>query len=157
MTTSRRDFPQLSEKRETYAYQFVDNLPDELEDGVLYISIRYTTAAHNCFCGCGHEVVTPLHPTKWKLSFDGIVVSLKPSIGSWSLNCKSHYWLEDGRICWADTFNEEEIREVQRRDQRAQQNYYAKLPSSAKNESIDVAPPTLPSHWRKIRNWFGMK
>ena len=48
--------------------EFMDVIPDRLEPGRLYISIPYTTALHLCCCGCGNEVVTPLHPVHWTLS-----------------------------------------------------------------------------------------
>ncbi|PZV33546.1 DUF6527 family protein [Mesorhizobium kowhaii] len=45
--------------------RFVDYIPDDVEAGVLYVSQRFSTAAHLCCCGCGREVVTPLNPAKW--------------------------------------------------------------------------------------------
>ena len=65
-------------------HQFVTNMPDRLDPGVLYISIEYATAAHLCCCGCGVEVVTPLTPTDWKMTFDGETISLWPSVGNWN-------------------------------------------------------------------------
>ena len=43
-------------------HEFVDFVPKRLDDGVLYVSIRFGTAVHRCACGCGEEVVTPLGP-----------------------------------------------------------------------------------------------
>ena len=43
-------------------HEFVEFIPDKLEDGIVYVSIRYATVAHKCCCGCGTEVVTPLAP-----------------------------------------------------------------------------------------------
>ena len=43
------------------------------------------TSAHSCCCGCGEEVVAPLTPTDWKMTFDGETTSLRPSIGNWTL------------------------------------------------------------------------
>ncbi|MFC1414146.1 DUF6527 family protein [Streptacidiphilus sp. N1-12] len=88
---------------------FIDNFPDQLEPGTLYISIPYTTAAHLCCCGCGHEVVTPLSPTDWQLTFDGQSVSLHPSIGNWSLACQSHYWIRTNTVHWAPRWSPERI------------------------------------------------
>ena len=65
-------------KRSTYKHRFVDSFPDKLEDGVLYVCVQYATSAHNCICGCGREVVTPIHSTKWQMTFDGANVSLYP-------------------------------------------------------------------------------
>ena len=36
-----------------FKLKFLDNIPDELEEGVLYISMKYHTTAHLCACGCG--------------------------------------------------------------------------------------------------------
>jgi hypothetical protein len=53
-------------------------------------------------CGSGREVVTPLGPTDWKITIDRDAVSVYPSIGNWSLECRSHYWIERSRIRWAE-------------------------------------------------------
>jgi hypothetical protein len=34
-------------------HEFVEFIPKERQEGVLYVSIPYATAVHNCFCGCG--------------------------------------------------------------------------------------------------------
>ncbi|MBK7970270.1 MAG: hypothetical protein IPK08_15745 [Bacteroidetes bacterium] len=70
----------------TIQHKFVEFIPDVIEGGVLYISIEYCTAIHKCACGCGNEVVTPLSPTDWEITFNGKTVSLDPSIGNWVLN-----------------------------------------------------------------------
>ncbi len=63
-------------------HRFVERIPRAPEPGVLYISVEYATAAHSCACGCGEEVMTPLTPTDWKMTFDGETVSLSPSVGN---------------------------------------------------------------------------
>ena len=73
--------------------ELVDFIPRQLNERTLCISIEFATATHKCFCGCGAEVVTPISPVGWQLIFDGETVSLSPSVGSWSLKCKSHYWI----------------------------------------------------------------
>ena len=50
-------------KVERLGHEFVEGIPERLEEGVLYVSILYATAMHLCACGCGREVVTPLTPT----------------------------------------------------------------------------------------------
>ncbi len=70
-------------KRETaLTHEFVEYIPEHLKDGTVYVSIPFATAAHKCCCGCGKEVVTPLTPTDWQLTFDGETISLEPSIGN---------------------------------------------------------------------------
>ncbi|MCA0447324.1 MAG: hypothetical protein LCH54_13955 [Bacteroidetes bacterium] len=85
----------------TIQHKFVEFIPDFLEEGVLYVSIEYCTAIHRCVCGCGNEVVTPLSPTDWKITFNGKTISLSPSIGNWNFDCKSHYWIVNNRIRYA--------------------------------------------------------
>ena len=43
---------------------FIEHFPDQLERGVLYVSMKYAICAHTCACGCGQKVITPLSPTK---------------------------------------------------------------------------------------------
>ena len=82
---------------------FIEHFPDQLEPGVLYVSMKYAICAHSCACGCGHKVITPLSPTKWKLIYDGETVTLYPSIGNYGIPCQSHYFLTKGRVEWVDS------------------------------------------------------
>lgn len=143
--------------RSTYRHSFVETLPDRLDEGVLYVCMQYATSAHNCFCGCGREVVTPIHPTKWQLSFDGIDVSLTPSIGSWALPCKSHYWLQNGRVAWAETWADDDIEAAQSRDVAAQDSYFAERRGASQDEQPQGAkaePTKQPSMWREMAKWL---
>ena len=97
--------------------EFVRSFPSELEPGRLYVSPQFSTAAHLCACGCRREVVTPLSPVQWVLTFDG-AVSMKPSIGNWALPCQSHYVIERGRIRWVGAFSGDEIRRNREADHR---------------------------------------
>jgi uncharacterized protein DUF6527 len=81
--------------------KFVRLIPEKLEERVLYISIAYSTAVHSCPCGCGTRVVTPIHPTEWSLTWNGEGATLHPSVGNWSSNCRSHYWIRENQIVWA--------------------------------------------------------
>lgn len=90
-------------------HKFVEYIPDELESGTLFISMKYGTALHLCCCGCKQEVVTPFSPNDWSLTFNGETVSLTPSIGNWEFNCRSHYWIKKGQIIWAEKWNEKQI------------------------------------------------
>lgn len=72
-------------------HRFIRSIPRELDVGVIYISMEYSTAVHCCCCGCGEQVVTPFSPTDWKMIYDGESVSLTPSIGNWHSACRSHY------------------------------------------------------------------
>lgn len=100
-------------------HEFVENIPEVLEQGVLYVSIPYRTMLHRCACGCGEEVVTPIGPAAWKMTYDGGGVSIAPSIGNWSLPCRSHYWIERNRVLWAPSYS---IRKVARVRRKARKN-----------------------------------
>jgi hypothetical protein len=69
---------------------FVKYIPEELEEGYLYISMEYATASHLCACGCGETVVTPIFPKLWQLYYNGKEISLTPSIGNYEFPCQSH-------------------------------------------------------------------
>jgi hypothetical protein len=101
------------------AYEFVEYIPEELEERTLYISVAYVTAVHKCCCGCGREVVTPLSPTGWQLIFDGKSVSLYPSIGSWSLPCQSHYFITKSRAVWVPRWTQKQIAEGRTQEAKA--------------------------------------
>ena len=90
-------------------HKFVEFIPQNIEDNVLYISIKYCTVIHKCVCGCGNEVVTPLSPTDWRLTFNGKSITLYPSIGNWNFNCKSHYWIKNSQVEFAESWSKEEI------------------------------------------------
>lgn len=107
-------------------HRFVELVPDVLEDGVLYISIEYCSAIHKCVCGCGNEVVTPISPTGWQLTFDGKTVSLYPSIGNWSFDCKSHYWIRRNRVIKARKWNDKEIDHARELDMKKKKKWFKK-------------------------------
>jgi Family of unknown function (DUF6527) len=106
------------------SHQVVEFIPEQLEEGVLYISERYGTAAHKCCCGCGEEVVTPLTPTDWSLRIDGATVTLHPSVGNWSYACQSHYWIRKGKVVWAGQMSRQQIELGRTRDRTNKQVYF---------------------------------
>ncbi|GAA4168042.1 DUF6527 family protein [Gryllotalpicola koreensis] len=104
--------------------QFVELIPAQLAEGVLYISTQYKTAVHLCPCGCGNRSVTPISPAQWALKWDGAEVSLWPSVGNWGFPCKSHYVIRDGRVHWASRWTEAQIERGAQRDRADRQSYY---------------------------------
>lgn len=92
-----------------YRHTFVKYIPDELESGILYVSLEYSTMVHRCPCGCGEEVSTRLHPEGWSMIYDGAHISLWPSVGNWGFACRSHYWLRCGMVVRARMWTDEEI------------------------------------------------
>ena len=105
-------------------HRFVDKIPESIEEGIIYISIECETAIHKCCCGCGMEVVTPLSPTGWVLIFDGVSISLDPSIGNWSFECRSHYWIRKNEVIWADSWSSQKIKDKRKEEQAIKFQYY---------------------------------
>ena len=107
-----------------FRHEFVEHVPRQLHEGVLYVSTSFGTAVHLCASGCGEEVVTPLGPSEWKITYDGRTVSLEPSIGNWSLPCSSHYWIDEGEIHWARGFSEFEVTRVRQEARKRRDGFY---------------------------------
>ena len=112
--------------------EFVETMPDVLHDGVIYISEKYRIALHNCCCGCGEEVSTPIGPTEFAISFAGDGVSVHPSIGNHDFACRSHYFIKHGAIVWAGEMSRAAIEKGRAHDRyikrgRAQFNFAAVL------------------------------
>jgi len=106
-------------RNDVLKYEFVRLIPDVLQPGTIYVSTDYSSAAHLCCCGCGYEVVTPLSPTDWNITFDGESVSFHPSVGNWGFPCQSHYWIRHNRVEWAGRWTTEQIKAGRERDSRA--------------------------------------
>lgn len=126
--------------------QHVEFIPEQIASGVLYVSKRFKTATHLCCCGCGSRVVTPLNAAKWSLRESGGTASLHPSIGNWSLPCRSHYWIDRGTIRWAETFGPAQIKAVQARDLDAVLN-----PSTPARPAQPTAQPGI---IKMLVNWI---
>lgn len=141
-------------------HQFVEFIPDELDDGTIYISVRFATVAHLCCCGCGKEVVTPLSPRDWKMTFDGETISLRPSIGNWSFPCQSHYWIVQNSVCWADQWSAEEIAAGRAYDAEKKRRHYEPVKEHVDDDgaaSCDTPEGSAsgPSSFlRGLKEWF---
>jgi hypothetical protein len=135
---------------------FVEYIPDRIDEGTLYISIPFATATHKCCCGCGHDVVTPLSPTDWSLTFDGVSVSLDPSIGNWSFPCQSHYWIKKNSVRWARKWTGDEIRRGRMQDQAIKSEYYNEhqrggdAPVTDRRQPTTNQPGWLRRLWRRL-------
>jgi hypothetical protein len=129
-------------------HEFVEFIPDALLEGTIYISIAYTTVVHKCFC----EVVTPLSPTDWKLTFDGESISLNPSIGNWSFKCKSHYWIKNNQVIWAGKWSQKEIEAGQYCEKIAKEKFY----KSKEPRVIEIKDNKLPKNsvLAKLKQWW---
>lgn len=86
----------LSELRPEY----YDEIPRDLQEGIIYISKRFSIAIHLCACGCKEKCVTPLGSGEWSLKENNGKITLRPSIGNWNGEnpYHAHYFITDNKI-----------------------------------------------------------
>lgn len=108
----------------------MESFPTVLEEGVLYISRRFSTACHRCCCGCGTKIVTPLRITEYRLTDNGGKVTLYPSIGNWSYPCRSHYVIRNGNVIPAGSMGQFAIDAGRAQDEAEKRAYYEQYPQS---------------------------
>lgn len=140
--------------RATYTHKFVKAFPETLEEGVLYVSVEFATAAHRCFCGCGSEVYTRFSPTDWSMKFDGEAVTISPSIGNWSFACQSHYILANGRVRWADKWSRERIEMGRAIDRQHKERHYKGSPSVTQASTKDGQQMPRPGLVTRLVHWL---
>lgn len=137
-------------------HRFVEGFPDELEPGVLYVALEFATMSHLCCCGCGQEVVTPLSPKDWKIIFDGQTISVSPSIGSWSLPCRSHYVIRQGRISWAGDWSDDQIQQGRKRDLIAKRGEVEAQDKAGQAGLLDEETKSL-TLWSRVKLLFSSR
>lgn len=142
-------------------HEFVEFIPDDLKEGMIYVSMGFATVVHKCCCGCGKEVVTPLSPTDWKLLFDGKTISLAPSIGNWSFDCQSHYWISNNRVRWATRWSPNEIDSGRAHDRFAKKRYFYTDDTVTDGATRDTSGmvetgKVEPGFWRKLKEMLGL-
>lgn len=145
----------MGERQQTYRHEFVDLVPDDIEEGVLYVSIKYKNVSHLCMCGCGEKVVFRLAPERFKIKFDGKTVTLSPSVGNSNFECRSHYWLEHGELEWLPPLSDRQI-------QRARSNAHRitaevpRRPIERDDELVEEVAELAPSRsiWDRLKVVF---
>ena len=132
------------------SHEFVKTIPDELEELTFYVSMDYATVVHMCCCGCGREVVTPLSPTDWTLIFDGVSISLSPSIGNWSFECRSHYWISKSKVRWEKRWSRNRIDAGRGHDRRLKAAYYGESETDLRQTGNPVRRGAIRGIWKWI-------
>jgi len=82
---------------------FVEAMPDEIEEGKLYISEKYKCVIHLCACGCRRKSVTPIGYKGWTMTKNMNKITLRPSIGNFTGDKPSyhaHYFITDNKVQW---------------------------------------------------------
>ncbi len=96
----------LFSKEKAYRYIFIDDVPDRLNNKVIYLITHQDQCwqiVMICPCGCGKllhmNVIKDYHPC-WKYEFDSHKrISLQPSIHR-QVGCKSHFFIRNGKVNW---------------------------------------------------------
>ena len=110
-----------------FELQRVHYMPKDLKPGVLYVAEEFSTSAHLCACGCGSKIRTPLGPTEWSFEMSSSGPTLRPSIGNWQQPCRSHYWIYQGEIRWADQWTPEQINVGRQNEESRRKEYFDAL------------------------------
>jgi len=143
--------------------RFVDIIPEQLENEVLYISGRYSTAAHKCCCGCNEEVITPIAETDWSLLINDDYVTLYPSIGNWSFTCQSHYWIRRNKVIWAGRMTQQLIDKGRANDRISKKIYideinhkkgFSRQPNPNQRPSQTEPPFLFCRLWHAFKCWL---
>lgn len=138
---------------------FVSDIPDTLAPGRLYVALEYDAMAHLCACGCGCEVSTPIGPTDWKIGWDGVNITVRPSIGSGSLACRSHYVIDSGRVRWYPPMTDYDVAEERARTAAAKGLELPPLRRAPESPVILPEPTPASESWfnRLTRKLFGRR
>jgi Family of unknown function (DUF6527) len=134
-------------KHSALTHQFVDYIPADPAEGTLYVSLTYNTAVHRCACGCGNKVATPITPADWQLSYNGETISLTPSIGNWGFPCRSHYWIDAGRIRWSGPWTPGQIAAGRAHDDHGRARYFAQRASGTSSAPAPAGDRRARASW----------
>lgn len=154
-----------------FDHEFVEYIPEELKENTIYVSMAFASVAHRCCCGCGSKIVTPLSPNDWEMTFDGETISLYPSIGNWSFECQSHYWIKRSGVDWASQWSQKQIDVGRGKEAAAKKQHFdslgtpleiPKVPISTEaisTEAIAAPQETEPklNAWKKAKQWLFSK
>jgi len=142
-------------KTARFTHRFVEKIPETLDEGVLYLAMDRGTMLHLCACGCRSEVVTPLGRTDWRMACDGEEVTVEPSIGNWSLPCRSHYFISGGAVQWAGAWSDEQIERGRLRDRQRKASQLAYIDDGHPEGSHVPSPPVRrPRLLARIAKWL---
>jgi hypothetical protein len=129
-------------------------MPEVLEPGVLYVSEEFEVAGHLCACGCGNKVMTPLGPVDWSFEEVNGGPTLRPSIGSWQLPCRSHYWIVSGMVSWAGQWTPEQIERGRRGEEERLQAYFESRKVAMKPGRLATLCDWLKGLARRVFPWW---
>ena len=92
-----------------YRYLEVPKTPQVLEEDVVYVNRDFEIATLLCACGCRHKI-TLLIPDGHTVLDDGGFATIRPSVGVWDSVCKSHYFVNRGKVDWCESWSDAKIK-----------------------------------------------
>lgn len=137
-------------KISTVLPKYVDHFPEQLEEGIFYISEEFLTAGHKCCCGCGEEVITPFNNAQWQLLKEEGMISLYPSIGNWKFACRSHYIIRKNRVLEAPQLTKNNIERVKKWDRIDKDRFIRERNESALSHSGIETTPKFATFFRYV-------
>jgi hypothetical protein len=100
----------------------------------------------------------------WNLTFDGVFITLHPSVGNWNLPCKSHYWIDRNRVKWAGMWTSDQIEAGRAAEARTRAECHGEeIPNTEQRPAPPVPTASSPAEarprdgfWRRLwRQLFG--
>ncbi|WEX08943.1 DUF6527 family protein [Chelativorans sp. AA-79] len=86
-----------------YRYLWVERIPTQMQEGVVYHTEEFELAGLLCACGCGHRI-TLLVPDSHQVWNEGGYATIRPSVGVFDAPCKAHYVITAGNVQWLPAF-----------------------------------------------------
>lgn len=101
-----RWFRLFFEPKKQYGYELVEDPPDKLDAGTVYLVADGGppwSAVFVCPCGCKERISLSLIPRdrpSWRATTNKDGITLHPSIWR-QKGCRSHFFIRGGRVLWA--------------------------------------------------------
>lgn len=83
------------------------------------------------------------------MTFDGETISLRPSIGNWTLKCRSHYVVDRGKVIEAGPWSDEQVEAERRRDSTAKARFYGQTSKVEPSRVESASAKAAPTFWRR--------
>ena len=96
----------------------------------------------------------------WTLEVVNGAVTLRPSVGNWSLPCRSHYLIRQNKVVWARDMSHDEIERGRINDHQLRDTHFAEVNRRKGMEKDRAAAAPQPASWfarlrRALRRWVG--
>ena len=140
-----------------FKHEFVEFIPeraareddlrlDRICDGVAHVRLRLRKQG-------GHAAEARRTGSS---SFDGKTVSLHPSIGNWGFPCRSHYWIRNNKVQWAEQWSQDRIEAGRAYDRRAKEEYFnaAEGAPQISSSKPETTPARKDAWWKKLWPWW---